>query len=261
MSGGRIITLTTDFGYRDPFAGEMKGVILTINPAAAIVDITHGIEPHAIEQGAFVIGASYRYFPKGTIHTVVVDPGVGSERRALAIEADGYYFVGPDNGVFSYVIEFSKEVKVVHIREEKYVLSLESPTFQGRDVFAPVAAWLSRGVDIGELGPRIKDIERMEVLVPETDGGTISGAVIYIDGFGNAITNIRGSDLARFDRQYKVEARGRSIPFLHHYSEAEDAGLSCLINSSGFLELFVRQGSAAKMFGIAKGEKIVVSGN
>jgi len=136
MSDNRIITLTTDFGYKDPFVAEMKGVILSINPLAIIVDISHSIQPQDIEEAAYVIGSSFSYFPPGTIHIAVVDPGVGSGRKALILDAGGCYFVGPDNGVFSHILHFSSPVKGIQITEEKYMLSRDSRTFQGRDLFA-----------------------------------------------------------------------------------------------------------------------------
>jgi S-adenosylmethionine hydrolase len=254
----RIITLTTDFGYKDPFVGEMKGVILSINPSVTLIDITHGIEPHKIEEGAFIIGSSYKYFPSGTIHIAVVDPGVGSERRPIILEAGGYYFVGPDNGIFSYVMSFSEKMKVIHITEEKYMLSKDSPTFQGRDVFAPVAAWLSKGIALEAFGCAIDDFKMFEIQLPKIEGDGISGEVIYIDRFGNAITNIRKSDLQGFGEKFSVEIKGRVVRAVKNYSQASDKSLYCLINSSNFLEFFVNMDSASRLFDINKGEKVTV---
>jgi len=162
----RIITLTTDFGCKDPFAAEVKGVILSINPDAVLIDITHSIEPQNIEEAAYVIGQSCRWFPQGTIHLVVVDPGVGSSRKALILEARGHFFVGPDNGVFSHIIHSSSVLEGTHITEEKYMLSKDSPTFQGRDMFAHVAAWLSKGLAPSEFGQpvRILSLSRSRIL-------------------------------------------------------------------------------------------------
>lgn len=256
MDDKRIITLTTDFGYKDPFIGEMKGVILSINPSAAIVDIIHEIEPHDIEHAAFIIGTSHKYFPLGTIHVVVVDPGVGSERRAIAAEAGGHYFIGPDNGIFSYVLSSAKEPKAVHLTEEKYMLDRESPTFQGRDVFAPVAAWLSRGTKIDEFGSAIEDCRLFEIPLPTVEKDKITGRVIYIDRFGNAIANIKHSDLSVFGEKFAIEVKGMVVHPLKFYSQADDKDLHCLINSSGYLELFVNTGSASGEFSIRKGEKV-----
>jgi S-adenosylmethionine hydrolase len=281
MNNERIITLTTDFGYKDPFVGEMKGVILSINPSVTFVDITHGIEPHNIEEGAFVIGSSYKYFPSGTIHIAVVDPGVGSERRPVIIDADGYYFVGPDNGIFSYVISFSEKMKVIHITEAapqkilrffgNHILkgvftrgtmsplwAIDSPTFQGRDVFAPVAAWLSKGVALEAFGCAIDDFKRFEVPLPKIGGDRISGEIIYVDRFGNAITNIRKSDLQGVGEKFSVEIKGKVVRPVKNYSQASDNSLYCLINSSGHLEFFVNMDSASRLYDISKGEKVTV---
>jgi S-adenosylmethionine hydrolase len=258
MASGRIITLTTDFGYKDPFVGEMKGIVLTINPDVSIVDVTHDIDPQDVEQGAFIIGTSCRYFPIGTVHVAVVDPGVGSERRAIIVEADGSYYVGPDNGIFSYIISSSKSLKAVHITEEKYMLSKDSPTFQGRDLFAPVAAWLSKGLSIESFGPAIADIKRFEIPSPIIEKAKITGSVIYIDRFGNAITNIRKDDISSFGEHLKVEVKGEDVRFLKYYAQADVGALACLVNSSGHLEIFVNRGSAAREFDISKGEKVIV---
>ncbi|MBZ0155178.1 MAG: SAM-dependent chlorinase/fluorinase [Alphaproteobacteria bacterium] len=252
-----VITLTTDFGYKDPFVGEMKGIILSINPRVLPVDITHAITPQDIREGALLIGESCRYFPKGSIHVVVVDPGVGSGRRAIIVEAGGHLFVGPDNGVFSTVLSSPESVRVIHILEEKYVLSLQSPTFQGRDVFAPAAAWLSRGVALEEFGPRIDDPVRIVFPLPRQEGEGITGEVIYIDRFGNAITNIRRSDLETLG-VWHAELKGIPIPPVGHYAQAEENSLSCLINSSGHLELFVNRGDASGRYGIRKGDPVML---
>lgn len=256
MSDNRIITLTTDFGYKDPFAAEMKGVILSINPHAVIVDITHSIEPQDIEEAAYVIGSSFSYFPPGTIHIVVVDPGVGTGRKALILDAGGCYFVGPDNGVFSHIFCFSRPVKGVHINEEKYMLSKESLTFHGRDLFAPVGAWLSKGLPPGEFGPFAKDFVTFTVPRCEVAHGAISGEVIYIDRFGNAITSIMGDDLTLFTGHYVAEINNSIIQPVKYYAEAAGDRLCCLVNSSGRLELFVNKGNAAVQFGIRKNDKI-----
>ncbi len=253
----RIITLTTDFGYKDPFAAEMKGVILSINPDAVIIDITHSIQPQDIEETAYVIGSSFSYFPSGTIHIVVVDPGVGSGRKPLILDAAGCYFVGPDNGVFSHILCFSQPVKGVYITEERYMRSKESPTFQGRDLFAPAGAWLSKGLPAEEFGPPAKDFVTFPVPRSEVTHGGISGEVIYVDSFGNAITNIKVSDLTSFAGHYVVEANNTIVHPVKYYAEAGETSLSCLVNSSGYLELFVNKGNAAEKYGIKKGDKVI----
>jgi S-adenosyl-L-methionine hydrolase (adenosine-forming) len=260
-----VITLTTDFGYRDPFVGVMKGVILKINPRALIVDLTHGIEPQNIKEAAFSLGVSYKFFPDHTIHVVVVDPGVGSGRRPIMVSADSQYFIGPDNGVFSYVYKFSREEpRVVHITAGRYFLSSESPTFQGRDLFAPVAAWLSRGVGMSDFGDSVKDYQKFEVPSPDlTAGGDMTGEVIHIDRFGNAITNISGDDIRGLGGRpgpytIRMTFRNREVPLKEVYSQAEDRGLYSLVNSSGYLELFVNGGNAAAEYNIATGDKVEI---
>jgi S-adenosylmethionine hydrolase len=260
MSDNRIITLTTDFGYKDPFVAEMKGVILSINPHAAIVDMTHSIEPGDVEEAAYIIGYSFSYFPSGTIHLVVVDPGVGSERKALILEAGGHFFTGPDNGVFSHILHSSSPVKGVHITEEKYLLLKDSPTFQGRDLFAPAAAWLSKGLTPEEFGPTVKDFVTLPFPHPEVTHGGISGEVIYTDHFGNAITNIKGNDLISFADHYVVKVNNIIIQPVKYYAQAGENNLCCLVNSSGYLELFLNRGNAANKYGIKKGDKVIVRG-
>ncbi|MGO9016479.1 MAG: S-adenosyl-l-methionine hydroxide adenosyltransferase family protein [Dissulfurispiraceae bacterium] len=258
MTLNRIITLTTDFGYKDPFVAEMKGVILSINPHAIIVDITHSIQPQDIEEAAYIIGSSFGYFPSGTIHIVVVDPGVGSRRKALILDNGGFYFVGPDNGVFSHILGLSQPVKGVYITEERYMRSNASPTFQGRDLFAPAGAWLSKGLPPGEFGPPAKDFGTFPVPRSEVTHGGISGQVIYVDSFGNAITNITGADLTSFAGHYVVEINNAIIQPVKYYAQAGEKSLSCLVNSSGYLELFVNKGNAAEQYGIKKGDRVIV---
>jgi S-adenosylmethionine hydrolase len=265
MTENQIITLTTDFGYRDPFAGVVRGVILSINPHAIIIDLTHGIRPHDISEAAFVMGINYRYFPKGSIHMAVVDPGVGSKRRPIIVSVDGHYFIGPDNGIFSYLFHMNHEVfTVVHITAGHYFLSSHSPTFQGRDVFAPVAAWFSKGVDISKFGEPITDYEKIPLALPAmTPEGAIQGEVMLIDGFGNAITNITKADIDKVlalspEGHIKPVIKGIGAAFKQYYSEAETGKFCVLINSSGYLEFFINRGNAAVEYGISPGEKVKV---
>lgn len=255
-SKSKIITLTTDFGYRDPFVGQMKGVILSIVPDAKIVDITHEVESHRIEDGAFILYQSYKYFPEGTVHIVVVDPGVGSERRALAVEARGHFFLCPDNGILSYILSQSS-FRAFKIENKNYILKPNSPTFQGRDIFASAAAWLLRGVPINELGEEIRDpiTFKVEEPVEIRDGGErkIIGKIIYIDKFGNCTSNIQVENL----KIKRVFLRGLEIPLVRFYSEAKE-GLSALVNSDGLLELFLYMGNASKEFGIERNQTVEV---
>jgi S-adenosylmethionine hydrolase len=264
MEHSPIITLTTDFGYRDPFVGIMKGVILNINPVVQIVDITHGISPQNIMQAAFAIEMSFAAFPHKTIHVVVVDPGVGSSRRPILVVTDYHYLVGPDNGVFSKIFDLTESLKVIHITAEHYVLPQRNSTFHGRDVFAPVAAWLSKGVNVSNFGDLITDymtIPAPTLIMPAKN--IIEGTVIYIDSFGNVITNIQTQKLDELFKsnpngKLKVLVKDKEAPIKNYYSQDEDKGLYSLINSFGYLELFVRNGNASSNFGIAVGEKVVV---
>jgi S-adenosylmethionine hydrolase len=265
MQVSPIITFTTDFGYRDPFVGIMKGVILKINPFANIIDITHDISPQNIMEAALAIEMSFRSFPQKTIHVVIVDPGVGSMRRPILVVTDHHYFIGPDNGVFSQIYNLKQEtLTVMHITAEHYFMSQRSTTFHGRDIFAPAAAWLSRGIDISHFGDPITDYVTLSLPVPLMPAeNTIEGTVIYIDRFGNAITNI---NTQKIDGLYsnnpqgrlKVVVKGREAPLKNYYSQVQDNGLYSVINSFGYLELFVYRGNASSDFGIAIGNKVGV---
>lgn len=265
MPGSSIITLTTDFGYEDPFAGVMKGVILKINPAATVVDMTHGLRPHDIRDAAYTIGMNYQYFPANTIHVVVVDPGVGSGRRPLLVSADHHYFIGPDNGIFSYIYRMKPEfLHVVHITAGHYFLSPESATFQARDVFAPVAAWFSRGVVMSKFGDPVEDYLTIPLAFPElSEEGVLSGEVVHLDRFGNAVTNITTAELGRLpgvssQRGLRISLKDRTVGLKGFYEQGQGGGLHALINSSGCLEFFVYQGNAAASFHISAGDKVKV---
>ena len=241
----QIITLTTDFGLDDNFVGVMKGVILSINPNVRIVDINNNITPHDIYSAAFNITSSYKYFPKGTIHMVIVDPGVGSDRLPIIVEADGHYFIGPDNGVFTFIYKAGK-YEVFLISNEEHFLETVSRSFHGRDVFSPVAARLSMSGDPGMFGKQINNPEMIEVSVPEeTDTGLI-GEVVYVDRFGNMITNIENertglSDMVIVDNKYKLKISAS-------YNKGKLNELIAIHGSVGYLELAENQGSAIKRF-------------
>jgi hypothetical protein len=262
MPNSPIITLTTDFGYRDPLAAIMKGVILGINPEANIVDLTHGIGKYNVREAAMVLGMSYREFPQGTIHVVVADPGVGSQRRPILVATESYLFIGPDNGVFSYVYDESERVGVYHILAEHYFGRGRSTTFHGRDIFAPVAAWASKGIEVTKFGEEIKDFARLRLPVPTAPSATtFEGEVVYIDTFGNAITNIVKKDLEALaasgkEATVRIVTKGKDVKLKEYYSQAEDKELYAVINSMDHLELFVYRGSAAKDFGIRLGDSI-----
>jgi S-adenosylmethionine hydrolase len=261
------ITLTTDYGLKDSFSGIMKGVILGINPNAKIIDITHNIERHNIYEASQIIGMSYKYFPPATIHIVVVDPGVGGERRPILVITENHYFIGPDNGIFTpiYEKEFNNFFKVLHLTSSHYFLPVISgDTFHGRDIFAPVAAWMSKGLDSSKFGEQIYDYIKIPLSKPVlSDEKTISGEVTSFDHFGNAITNITIetlSQLAPIDSKHKLKVmyQDRRLCFVNCYAVVTDQALSATINGFGHLELFVNQNNAAQIFNIKIGDPISV---
>lgn len=253
----RMITLTTDFGLRDGYAGEMKGVILGINPDAAIIDISHEIEPQNVGQAAFVLGTTSPHFPPGTVHVVVVDPGVGTERKAILLETTSGLFLGPDNGVLSYVMEANPQYRAIALTNSKYWRKPVSLTFHGRDIFAPVAAHLSKGVAPGELGETVTSLATLYICQPEEQGSELVGEVVYIDGFGNLVTNIRESDLPQQHEAVEFEVGGRVIRGLSR-SYAEGGELLAIPGSSDRMEIAARNGSAASRLGARIGQKVLL---
>jgi S-adenosylmethionine hydrolase len=250
-----IITLTTDFGTRDHFVAVMKGVMLGIAPKATIVDVTHEIEPFAVAEAGFTISEAWRWFPAKTVHVVVVDPGVGSERRPILVEAGGHFFIGPDNGVFSSI----RKDRIRHLKSAKYFSKNISQTFHGRDVFAPAAAHLAAGVRPSALGPLIQDAVRLSFDVPaRTSTRTWNGAVLKVDRFGNLITNFHVDafpDLLR--RPISMLAGIHPVDYLvRSYAEAPPGEPVAIIGSSGYLEVVMNQASAAKSLGCGVGTPI-----
>lgn len=260
-----IITLTTDFGLKDPFVGTMKGVMLKINPDLTIVDLTHEIEPHNVLEAALVLGSAYRYFPKDTTHLVVVDPGVGSDRRPILVLTDNYSFVSPDNGVLSLIFKDPEFKGVFELREKRYFLDKISDTFHGRDIFAPVASWLSRGVKASELGGEIDDYASLPIPEPEVSEGRIKGSIVYIDRFGNLISNITRELFNRVQsasskRGVEINLGSQRIRKINrYYAEGEKERASALFNSWGNLEIYLPEKSAEKGFRIKKGKEITVN--
>jgi S-adenosylmethionine hydrolase len=263
-----IITLTTDFGLKDPFVGLMKGVIYGINPDVHVVDITHGISRHDISEAAEVISMSYRYFPSPSAHVVVVDPGVGGKRRPIMVISGGNYFIGPDNGVFSRIYEDkSGFLKVLHLTAELYHRKREGPTFDGRDIYAPVAAWFAKDFESDRFGDEITDYVRIPgSRLTIEDGRVIKGVVVTIDHFGNAITNIGRERLEEVladisERGLKIIYRGMPVPLARYYEESTGSAgrLSAIMNSFSLLELFVSRGNAAQEFGITVGDEVTVT--
>jgi hypothetical protein len=255
---GRIITLTTDFGTTDPFAGTMKGVILEIQPAVQIVDITHDLQAFEIADGAFSIAQAYRYFPKRTIHVVVVDPGVGSTRRPILAEMAGQFFVAPDNGVLSIIFAHEKP-KVRHITNERYFLKPVSRTFHGRDVFAPVAAHLASGIAPARFGKLIDDYIQLTFHRPTKTGKSAwTGSVLKVDRFGNLITNLHLDDFPNLEvRPFRLLAGRQPITRLAlTFTECSPGELFVIVGSSGYLEVATNQASAAKQLGCGAGALI-----
>jgi len=253
-----LITLTTDFGTADHFVGAMKGVILGIAPRATIVDITHEIEPYDVNQAAFVIAEAWPYFPKRTVHVIVIDPGVGSARRPILAEAGGQFFIAPDNGVLSMIYE-SAPHKVRAISNAKLMRQSVSRTFHGRDVFAPAAAHLARGVVPAKFGKPIHDYVRSVRLKPERVARDhYAGTILKVDRFGNLITNLHVDHLPDVrTRPIEVRIGGRSIHrFALTFSEAGIGELFVIVGSSGLLEIAANQGSAAKLVGCGAGSAV-----
>jgi S-adenosylmethionine hydrolase len=239
----------------------MKGVILSINPKANIVDITHDIPPQDIETAAFNLFCSYQTFPPGTIHVAVVDPGVGSDRKAIAIECAQQFLVGPDNGLFSWICDCENEWRAVQLTNPKFFHQPVSSTFHGRDIFAPIAAELSKGLAISELGEPVSDIVRLKPLEPKwIDDRTIEGRVIHIDRFGNCITNLRPAHLsANGDASWKLTIKGHEISsFLEFFAEGQEADIFSIVGSAGFLEIAARNRSAAQILNLQRGQSLLL---
>ncbi|MBV8900439.1 MAG: SAM-dependent chlorinase/fluorinase [Verrucomicrobia bacterium] len=257
-----IITIVTDFGTEDYFAGTIKGVMLSRNPRAVLVDITHTIPPHDILAGAFTLGAFYPYFPPGSIHLAVVDPGVGSDRRPLVVEAGGHLFVGPDNGLFSIIFDRDPAARVRHTTNSEYFLPARSSTFHGRDIFAPVCAALSLGVVPERFGPIVTDPVRFEFTQVEVaPDGTMLGSIIHVDHFGNCITNFAWDQIRERSRGRTLSLQVRELVIdrlLTHYGEASGQPLEPFLipGSAGFLEISFWCSSAARQLNVAAGEPI-----
>jgi len=256
----RLITLLTDFGMKDWFVGAMKGVILSLQPRATVVDITHEIPSGDVRAGALALAASYWLFPRGTVHLAVVDPGVGSQRKAIAVRTTDYVFLGPDNGVLSWALARQK-VRAIHALENQhYFLRNVSRTFHGRDIFSPVAAHLSRGVSIKRLGPPVLDFQRLEWPEPRQRKGRIEGQVVYIDRFGNAITNIAAVALRTLGEGTLTVLVGRKrlFPVATFYQAVAPGRAVAVTGSCGVLEIAINGGNAARQLGLRVGGAVTV---
>ena len=276
-----IITLTSDFGWRDGFVAAMKGVILGINPSVTLIDISHDIPPQDIAHGAFVLGTTCGYFPRGAIHLAVVDPGVGTARRPILLVTPDNSYIAPDNGLLTYVLlahqarlntgiaETREEVAVLRptqarlpencsayvLDRDEYWLKPVSSTFHGRDIFAPVAAHLSNGVPPDVLGTPVEEIVCLDVPMPSKEGSVITGRVIHVDHFGNLVSNIRPGDV--IGGSVEVEIKGRRIQGLS-LSYASADGLLAIVGSHGYLEISVRNGNSSKFLGATVGTSLQV---
>ena len=261
LAPARLITLMTDFGTSDHYVGVMKGVILNINPQVEIVDITHAIPPQDVSAAAFLIDSAYRYFPTGTIHVIVVDPGVGSERRAIVCRTETACFICPDNGILTHILRDEEPIHTVTVENSAYFLPQVSNTFHGRDIFAPIAAHLSRGVPIGKLGSPVAQPLQLPIPKPQVTDKTVIGQVIWIDSFGNLITNISqeileslegGSGVVIHTGNAKIDRLNQS------YTESTVGEPLAIVGSFNRLEIAINQGSAAQALGLERGDTITI---
>ena len=258
-----IVTLTSDYGARDAFAASIKGVILRINPQVQIIDISNDITPVDVWEGAFTLWSAYKYFPKGTVHLAVIDPGVGSGRRPIIAVTESYYFIGPDNGLFSLIYQDAERLRVHHITSSHYFLSNSGPTFHGRDIFAPIAGWLSKGIPSGNFGDEITDYAKLNIPVPKGTENNIDGHVVHIDRFGNIITNITYNHIQPILPEgtgpgiASVSVAGKEIKGLKKfYAEAKPGEPGAIINSSGALEIFLFKQNARTALSVKRGDPV-----
>jgi S-adenosylmethionine hydrolase len=256
-----IVTLTTDFGTSDHLVGAMKGVILNINPAARIVDINHHVVPFDVLDGALSIANSYRYFPPRTIHLVVVDPGVGTERRPLLVSGEKQLFIAPDNGVLSVIFE-RESCTVRHITAQHYFLNPVSPTFHGRDIFSPVAGWLSKAFQSEAFGEVITDYARFTMPRPKAEGHAVKGVVLRVDAFGNLMTNLTAEDLpaaAVSAGAIKLAVNGKQVLKLGQtFASGSPGEPIAVVGSAGYVEIAVNRGNAARTLGANRGAEVTL---
>ncbi|MFH1622487.1 MAG: SAM-dependent chlorinase/fluorinase [Candidatus Omnitrophota bacterium] len=256
-----MITLLTDFGYKDNFVGVVKGVILGINPRVHVVDLCHEVEPQDIMGAAFALKTAYRYFPKDTIHLVIIDPGVGSGRLPILVKTKDYYFIGPDNGVLSLALEDQEIEGIVYLDNYEFHLRPVSNTFHARDIFAPVAVHLSKGISYQLFGKGLKDYKKIKLPKPKIKPSLISGEIIYIDRFGNLFTNI-SQDIKDKIKKPKIKIKDKLIRGLKSsYAQVKPKTLLAIWGSSGFLEIALNFGSAKENLGAKIGEKVEIEIN
>jgi len=256
-----LITLLTDFGTRDPYVAAMKGVILAVNPEAELVDLSHEVPPQDIAAGAFFLAAAVPYFPTGTIHLAVVDPGVGTARRGLAAKAGGHFLVGPDNGLFHLVFRETSALTVVSLENPAYFRPEVSPTFHGRDIFAPVAAHLSLGVPLPELGPPLREPVRLPFPEPVFSDTRVEGQIVAVDRFGNLVSNIPWEALKHWltGRPFRLHLGSLVLTNLSRtYADAAPGEALALVGSHGYLEIACNQASAAGSLGLGVGAAVTI---
>jgi S-adenosyl-L-methionine hydrolase (adenosine-forming) len=260
-----IITLTTDFGTNDHFVGTIKGVILGTAPETCIIDISHAVQPFDILDGSLTISQAYSYFPSGTVHMVIVDPGVGTVRRPILMTGDRHQFVAPDNGVLSLIYDREERISVRHITADHYFLPSRSNTFHARDIFAPVAAYLAKGIEPNRFGDEITDYVRFAAPRPKpVDERTLRGVVLKVDRFGNLITNITPQDAPKLFEptppafQIAVGAKGQVTRICSNYAEGAPGEVFGILGSMGFLEIATNRGSAYQLLSAGKGSEVNV---
>ncbi len=256
------VSLTSDFGLKDPYVAEMKATILSICPSAVLVDITHNVEKFNIRAGAFMIASAAPYFPAQTIHVAVVDPSVGTQRRPIILQTEHAYFVGPDNGLLILAAKSQGIRQIRQIESRRFMLPHVSPTFHGRDIFSPAAAHLSNGLAIEEFGPEITDFVEPEFTMVTRDKDQLSGVVLNVDDFGNIITNIHSRDIATFREttvQVQLNSQVQQMKFSSTYADAKPKEPIALIGSHNYLEIALNQGDAAARFSVKAGDKITLT--
>jgi len=255
-----MITLTSDFGLKDPYVAEMKGAILTLNPKATIIDVSHEVGKFDVRRGAFILASAAPYFPRGTVHLAVVDPGVGTCRRAVLLQTEQGFFVGPDNGVLMLAAQNQGVSHVYELTNPKYRYPDVSGTFHGRDIFAPAAAYLDMGVAPSKFGPEIDDAVNPRFAVAKTRNGVLIGEILYIDDFGNIVTNINQKQVPQAEALNLVlQNLSLKITVSKNYASAKLQEPVALVGSHGFLEIALNQGSAAKKFCVAAGDNVEVT--
>ncbi|MBI2608015.1 MAG: SAM-dependent chlorinase/fluorinase [Deltaproteobacteria bacterium] len=248
MKSQSIITLLTDFGTKDTYVPQMKGVLLSMNPQLKIVDVSHQVSPHNILEGGFLLKTVYSYFPKKTIHVCVVDPGVGTSRKAILIETENYFFIGPDNGIFTFALENEKIKSIIELKNSEYHLKNVSITFHGRDIFTPVAAHLSLGMKPQQFGPALEKIKSLDAPSVHQNEKSVEGEVLYADHFGNLVSNIQKKDL-KPHAHYSMKIQDKTIEDISKtYFDRPKNNLVALFGSSGYLEIAIVEGSAKQLF-------------